>query len=282
MLVRGGRQKEVLRRLLDLCALSGLAHIMIAANGRHAAARPRRCQRLRPSGWFFPAQSCRAPVEQGPREPQLWPGDVSTPNASCPRPRRLDHRRLKRIVDGTEGRETARGRRKSRGMGRNRVEEGGGKGAPASAPKRRSSARIRRIRQANRPGPTWEEREHEDLGSRLRPHDERRHQGHSREVCATPEIRREALRRSDRGTEYARRPRSSSLNGKGEPWIFSHAHGATTDYSLVVRELIDPAHPFARMTHESAGQAASAAPVPKPGSPVNRRGATGAAKTPSC
>ena len=45
------------------------------------------------------------------------------------------------------------------------------------------------------------------------------------------------------GPEYGASTATILVNGKGEPWIYSHAHGATTDYSLVVRELIDPSHP---------------------------------------
>ena len=54
--------------------------------------------------------------------------------------------------------------------------------------------------------------------------------------------------------------------------------GASTDYSLEVRELIDPSHPFAQMTHEQRlAEASGRGKSPKPGTPgyvdeVNRRG----------
>ena len=223
LVLRGGRHKEVLKRLLDLCAIKGLARIMISKNGCMLLRGPVDAAVWGAERVVFPGiNHVVAPVERGPREPQLWRGrrarrrslpvgdrDAGRPGGAEARHRRDEGTRAGRRPTAsprsgaaTAVRETVAKRRQTQ-----------------AAPKPQAEAQVKCVRRRQphrRPGVGRARAR--GAGGRLRHHAERRRRGHrARDLRRSGEVRREALRRPDRGRrvwQRRRRPSSSTAGGR--------------------------------------------------------------------
>ena len=114
----------------------------------------------------------------------------------------VDQAELKRIIDEMKAAMLAEADRVAEEWGRNRVKEAVAKGSDRKARREAGQAgSCDNVKRANRvDGPAWDEREHEVLEADFVITLSDGTQVTVREICADPaEVRREALRRSDRG-----------------------------------------------------------------------------------
>ena len=213
MVLRGGRHKEVLKRLLELCAINGLARIMITKNGVMLLRGPVDAACGAPSASIFPGMKhVVAPVEQGPREPQLLAGrrarrrtfPVRDREAGRPGGAEARHRRDEGARCWPEADRVAEE------WGRNRVKEAVAKGAN----RKRAEAQVKRIvqrRQAREPPATARlgRARARGAGGGFRHHAERRHQGHGARDLRRPgrSTRRSTAPTRSRGRLRQRRRR---------------------------------------------------------------------------
>ena len=250
MVLRGGRHKEVLKRLLDLCAIKGLARIMITKNGRMLLRGPvdasgvgRRARHLRRHRRMSSRRSSMAP-----REPQLWEGDVLDAERFLSETEKLvDQAELKRIIDEMKAPLLAEADRVAEEWGRNRVKEAVAKGVRPQARREagRADGRQGQARQPRRRPGVGRARAR-GAGGRLRHHAERRH---ARSPCARSAPTRQKYDEKHcadpiEGPNTARRRRPSSSTARASRGSTATRTARRTDYTLVVRELIDPSHPL--------------------------------------
>ncbi len=146
IVARGGRQKEILKRLLELAALKGLAFIKIAANGRMLLRGPVDAAVWGAERLVFPGVNhVEPPVTQGPREPQLTEGEVLDVDFLLAGTDGLvDAEAIKRVVDAMKAESQPEANRVADEWGRSRVKEAIAKGGDRQrAPSARSNASSR-------------------------------------------------------------------------------------------------------------------------------------------
>ena len=218
------------------CGAKGLGHILISANGVMPMRSPVDRAVYGPERVIFTGESCKKPVKQDKRKPEIWDGTVlDAEKFLFETDKTLDREALQRNIAALRAASQQEADAKADAWLEFHIKAAVAKGIKHKTAARQLGRMVKRVKQGNRSDVERDSRSGIKRDTEVLEADyiitlSDGKEVTVREICANPAAF-ENRRCADpiEGPSYGPTTAVIFITEAGRPWIFSHAHGATVD-----------------------------------------------------